>query len=113
MTCSLEKSLFGLIVIIFLSESIVASKAISVPLELVSLRVIKLSTFESVNAESSVFLIASVKVMVMFESLATFAAALTGLKVRVGVIESMAVKVIELAVLAFPELSSTVAPMAT
>ena len=49
----------------------------------------------------------------MFESLATFVAALTGLKVRVGVIESIAVKVIELAVLAFPELSSTVAPMAT
>ena len=95
--------------IIFLSESMVASKAISEPLELVSFRVIKLSTFESVNAESSVFLIASVKVMFMLESLATFAAALTGLKVRVGVIESIAVKVIEPAVLAFPELSSTVA----
>ena len=47
----------------------VASKAISEPLELVSFRVIKLSTLESVSAESSVFLIASVKVMVMFESL--------------------------------------------
>jgi hypothetical protein len=51
--------------------------------------------------------------MVMFESFATFAAALTGLKVRVGVIESIAVKVIELAVLAFPELSSTVETIAT
>ena len=50
MTCSLEKSIFGVIVIIFLSESLVAAKAISEPLELVSFRVIKLSTLESVNA---------------------------------------------------------------
>jgi hypothetical protein len=49
----------------------------------------------------------------MFESIATLVAESTGLKVMVGVIESIAVKVIELAVLAFPELSSTVAPMAT
>jgi len=49
MTCSLEKSLSGLIVIIFLSESMVASKAIFEPLELVVLRVIKLSILESVS----------------------------------------------------------------
>ena len=90
-----------------------ASKSISEPLELVVLRVIKLSTLESVSAESSVFLITSLNVIVMFESIATLVAESTGLKVMVGVIESIAVKVIELAVLAFPELSSTVAPMAT
>ena len=53
----------------FLSESMVASKAISEPLELVVLRVIKLSTLESVSAESSVFLIAVLKVSVRFEPL--------------------------------------------
>ena len=113
MTCSLEKALSGLIVITFLSESMVASNAILDPLELVSLRVIKLSILESVNAESSVLRIASLKVMVMLESLATFVAELIGLNVNEGVIESIAVKVIELEVLAFPELSSTVAPIAT
>ena len=45
----------------------VASKAISEPLELVVLRVIKLSTLESVSAESLVFLIAVLKVSVRFE----------------------------------------------
>ena len=90
-----------------------ASKAISEPLELVSLRVIKLSTLESVNAELSVFRIASLKVMVILESIATFVAELTGLNVRVGVIESIAVKVIELALIALSESSSTVAPIAT
>ena len=64
MTCSLEKSLFGLIVIIFLSELMVASKAILEPLEFVSLRVIKLSTLESVSAELSVFLTATLKLSV-------------------------------------------------
>ena len=91
----------------------VASKAISEPLELVVLRVIKLSTLESVSAELSVFLIASLKVRMMFESTATFVDKLTGLNVKLGAIESIAVNVIELAVLVFPELSSTVAPMAT
>ena len=90
-----------------------ASKAISEPLELVVLRVIRLSTLESVSAESSVFLITSLNVIVMFESIATLVAESTGLKVMVGVIESIAVNVAELALLAFPELSSTVAPMAT
>ena len=41
-------------VIIFLSESIVASKAISEPLELFTFKVIRLSTLELVKAESSV-----------------------------------------------------------
>ena len=91
----------------------VASKAISEPLELVVLKVIKLSTLESVSAESSVFLIASLKVRVIFESIATLVAESTGLKVMVGVIESIAVNITELALLAFPDVSSTVAPMAT
>ena len=82
MTCSLEKSLSGLIVIIFLPESMVASKAIFEPLELVVLRVIKLSILESVSIELSVFRIASVKVIVMFESIATFVDELTGLGLR-------------------------------
>ena len=97
----------------FLSESMVASKAISEPLELVVLRVIKLSTLESVSAELSVFRMASLKVRVILESTATFVDELTGLNVRLGVIESIAVNVAELTLLAFPELSSTVAPMDT
>ena len=51
----------------FLSELMVASKAISEPLELVVFRVIKLSTLESVSAELLVFLTATLKVSVKFE----------------------------------------------
>ena len=97
----------------FLSESMMASKAMSEPLELVAFSVIKLSTLESVSAESSVFLMASLNSSSTTVSSRTSVAPLRGLNVKVGVIESIAVKVIELAVLAFPELSSTVAPMAT
>ena len=49
-----------------LSESMVASKAISEPLELVALRVIKLSTLELLSAVSSMFLAASLNVSVIF-----------------------------------------------
>ena len=59
MTCSLEKSVLGAIVISCLELSITASKAISEPLELVVLRVIKLSTFESVKAVSDLYVPAS------------------------------------------------------
>ena len=97
----------------FLSESMVASKAMSEPLKLVAFSVIKLSTLESVSAESSVFLMASLNSSSTTVSSRTSVASLRGLNVKVGEIESIAVKVIELAVLAFPELSSTVAPMAT
>ena len=48
-----------MIVIIFLSESIVASKSILDPLELVSFNVIRESTLVSVSSELSVFLIAT------------------------------------------------------
>ena len=98
--------------------SMVASKAISVPLELVSLSVIKLSTLESVNSELSVFLIASLKVNVIFESIATAVAESAGLKVIVGAVVSVepisrAVKVAEDALIALLASSSTVAPIAT
>ena len=93
-----------------LELSITASKPISVPLELVVLRVIKLSTFESVKAVSSVFLIASSKAMVMSELTATPVLESAGVKSRLGAVESAAIKVIELAVITLSELSSTVAP---
>ena len=90
-----------------------ASKAISEPLELVVFRVIKLSTLESVIVESSVFLITSSKAMVISELIAIPVAELAGVKSRLGAVESAATKVIELAVMALSESSSTVAPMAT
>ena len=90
-----------------------ASKAISEPLELVLLRVIKLSTFESVSDESSVFLMTSSKAMVMSELTAIPVAELAGVKSRLGAVESAAIKVIELAVIALSESSSTVVPIAT
>ena len=62
----------------------VASKAISEPLELVVFRVIKLSTLESVRSESSVFRILVLKVSVIFEFRATPVAELAGLNVTVG-----------------------------
>ena len=104
MTCSLEKSLSGLIVTIFLSESMVASKAISEPLELVVLRVIKLSTLESVSAESLVFLIAVLKVSIRFEPTKTPVAEFAGLNATVGervvAIDPLPVVVLPLTVIA-------------
>ena len=60
----------GLIVITVFAVLMVAVKDISVPLASVSFRVIKLPTFEFVIAESSRFLMASLKVKVIFESVA-------------------------------------------
>ena len=96
-----------------LSESMVASKAISAPLELVAFRVIKLSTLESLSAESSIFLTASLNVSVMFESTATAVAELAGLHVSVGAAVSAAVKVADAALMAVPQVFSTVFPIAT
>ena len=90
-----------------------ASKAISEPLELVVLRVIKLSTLESVIVESSVFLITSSKAIVISELIAIPVSESAGVKSRLGAVESAATKVIELAVIALSESSSTVAPIAT
>ena len=105
-------------VITVLALSIVASKEISLPLELVSFRVIKLSTLEFVISVLLVFRIASLKVSVMFESLATPVAELVGLKVIVGAVVSTtpisrAVKVAEDALMALLASSSTVVPIAT
>ena len=101
-----------------LAVSMVASKEISEPLELVSLSVIKLSTLESVSSVLSLFLIASLKVSVMFESTATAVAEFAGLKVIVGAVVSVepisrAVKVAEPALIALLASSSTVVPIAT
>ena len=91
-TCSLEKSLLGFIVIIFLSESIVASKSIFEPLELSSLSVIRVSILEFVSSELSVFLIASSKVIVILVLSAIPVVPSKGLKVRVGASTSAVVK---------------------
>lgn len=96
-----------------LSESMVASKAMSAPLELVALSVIKSSTFESVSAESSIFLTASLNVSVIFESTATPVAEFAGLQVRVGPAVSATVKVADAALNAVPQVFSTVFPIAT
>ena len=96
-----------------LELSITASKAISVPLELVALSVIKVSTFESVNAESSVFLMTSSKAMVMSELIAIPVSEFAGVKSRFGAVESAATKVISPALMALSESSSRVAPIAT
>jgi len=100
-------------VIIFLSESIVALKAISDPLELVVLRVIRLSTLVSVNAVSSIFLIASLNVRVIFESTAIPVAEFAGFQVSVGPAVSATVKVAEAALIAVSHEFSTVVPIAT
>ena len=77
-----------------LELSITASKAISEPLELVVLSVIKLSTFESVKAVLSVFLITSSKAIVMSELTAIPVAESAGVKSRFGAVESAATKLI-------------------
>ena len=96
-----------------LSESMVASKAISEPIELVDLRVIKVSTLESESAESLMFLTASFNVSVMFESTATPVAEFAGLQVSVGPTVSATVNVTEAALNAVPQVFSTVFPIAT
>ena len=70
---------------------IVASKAISAPLALSSLRVMSASTFESSRAELLVSLTASLKVRVMSEATATAVALFAGLKVVVGLVVSAAI----------------------
>ena len=95
-----------------------AAKLILAPLELVDLRVIKLPTLEFVITVLSLFLMASLKVRVMFESMATPVAELAGLKVIVGAVVSVTpisrtVKVAEDALMALFASSSTVLPIAT
>ena len=97
----------------FLAASMVALKSISVPLESESFKVIKLSTLVFVNVESSVFLIASLKVNVMLSVTGTGFSRSAGSKTIVGEIVSTTVKFISLALIALSYKSSTVAPMAT
>ena len=95
------------------AESITASKLILDPFALVSFRVIRLSTLASVIDESSIFRTNSSKAIVISELTAIPVSASAGLKVTVGGVESAALKIILLAVIALSEESSTVAPIAT
>jgi hypothetical protein len=95
-TSPLTKSLSGLIVITFLSESMVAVKATGEPSDVYS-SVIKLATSESVMTELLVYLTASLKVSVTFEDIGTQFVASGGTKATFGAVSSAAVKVIELA----------------
>ena len=97
-----------------LAELMVAVKATGEPSDVYS-RVIKLPTFESVISELAVssFLTASLKVSDTFDDIGTQFVESGGTKATVGAVESAAVKVIELAVIALSDSSSTVAPMAT
>ena len=90
----------------------VALKSISVPFSSVSFKLIRLSTLVLVNVVSSVFRIASLKVIVILSVTGTGFSKSIGSKASVGEIESIAVKDIELAVITLSYKSSTVAPIA-
>jgi hypothetical protein len=91
----------------------VAVKATGEPSDVYS-RVINLFTRSELEiCESSAFLTASLKVSDTFDDIGTQFVASGGTKATVGAVASAAVKVIELAVIALPDSSSTVAPMAT
>ena len=82
--CWPVRLLLGLIVITCFWESIVASKAISAPLELSTFKVIRLSTLLLVKVLSSVLRIAWLKVNVIFSEGCTSLSELAGSKVTVG-----------------------------
>ena len=90
----------------------VALKSISEPLESESFKVMRASTLVLVNVESSVFRIASLKVIVILSVTGTGFSKSNGSKTSVGETESTAVKVIELAVITLSYKSSTDAPIA-
>ena len=94
-TSPLIKSLFGLIVIIFLSEFIDALNPIGEPSDVYS-RVIKFPTFELVISELSEFLTDSLKVRETFEDIGTQFEESGGTKATVGAVSSAAVNVMEL-----------------
>ena len=89
-----------------------ASKSILEPLALVCFKVIRLSTLASVNVELSIFRTDSLKAIVISEFIAIPVSESAGVKVSVGGVESAAVKVMSVAVIALSEESSTVAPIA-
>ena len=76
-------------------------------------RVIKLPTLEFVNSVSFVFLTASLKVKVTFAVIGIPVEVSAGSKVTTGAVASAEVKVMELALIALSDSSSTVAPIAT
>ena len=110
-TAPLTKSLSGLTVMTCLSESIVAVKATGELSDVYS-SVIKFPTLVLVIAVSSEFLTASLKVRDTFDDMGTQFVESGGTKATVGAVESAAVKVIELALIALSESSSTVAQIA-
>ena len=81
-------------VIIFLSVSIVALNARSLPFELESLSIIKLAILLLVISEVSVFTIASLNSIFIFESRPTPVSLSAGLNVTVGAVTSAVVKFI-------------------
>ena len=90
-----------------LSESIVASKAMSLPFASVSFKVIKPSTLVLFKAESLINLISSLKVKVMSASSATMVEEFAGLKVKTGAVESTTQNVPEVALIVLFDESST------
>ena len=93
--------------------SITASKTMSVPLKLVVLSVINASTLESVIALPLSSLMGSSKAIVISELTAIPVAESSGVKSKLGAVESAAIKVIKLSVITLSESSSTVASIAT
>ena len=92
----------------------VALKAIVVPLESESFKVMRASTLVlSISVLPLISLIASLKVIVILSATGTRFSKSAGSKVSVGEIVSIAVKVAELEVIALSYKSSTVAPIAT
>ena len=83
----------------------VALNAMSDPFSSVSFRVIKLSTLALVNVESSVFLIASLKVNVMLSVTGTGSSKSSGSNTIIGEIVATTVKVISLALIALSDSS--------
>ena len=77
-----------------------ASKSILEPLVLVCFKVIRLSTLASVIVESSICRINSLKAIVISEFMAIPVSESAGVKVSVGGVESAAVKVMSVAVIA-------------
>ena len=91
----------------WLSASIVASKAMSLPFASFTFKVIKLSTLVLFKAESLISLISSSKLSVISISSATMVDEFAGLKVKTGAVESTTQNVPEVALIVLFEASST------
>ena len=86
--------------------------AILEPLSSSSFRVIKPAISESVKSESFKFLTTSLNVIVILELVTTFVSKSAGLNTYVGAALSIIVNVVDVALIALSNESSTVAPMA-